>query len=368
MSVHALASPLLTTLFCFFFSFYFVLASDTTLSNGGGYKSSSSLASTTTNTTSLSNQLSIDFYSKSCPNLEQLVGSVTSQRFKEAPVTGPATIRLFFHDCFVEGCDASVLIEAKPRARRLPEKSAEDNRNLAVEAFDVVKKAKGAVEAKCPGVVSCADILAVAARDFVHLAGGPYYQVKKGRRDGKISRATRVKPNLPRANSTVADLLTLFASKGLTQRDLVALSGAHTIGFSHCDQFLPRLYNYANTQKPDPRIDPRLLKALRMSCPARGGNADVVAPFDVKTPFEFDHAYYGNLEGGLGLLETDQGLYADGRTKGVVVEMGRDKEGFFKAFVEGMERMGSIGVKTGRKGEVRRDCSRHVKVKGVKVS
>lgn len=47
-------------------------------------------------------QLSVDYYAKSCPQLEQLVGSVTSQQFKEAPVSGPATIRLFFHDCFVE--------------------------------------------------------------------------------------------------------------------------------------------------------------------------------------------------------------------------------------------------------------------------
>jgi peroxidase len=47
-------------------------------------------------------QLSVDYYAKKCPQLEQLVGSVTSQQFKEAPVSGPATIRLFFHDCFVE--------------------------------------------------------------------------------------------------------------------------------------------------------------------------------------------------------------------------------------------------------------------------
>lgn len=47
-------------------------------------------------------QLSVDYYAKSCPQLEQLIGSITSQQFKEAPVSGPATIRIFFHDCFVE--------------------------------------------------------------------------------------------------------------------------------------------------------------------------------------------------------------------------------------------------------------------------
>ena len=52
-----------------------------------------------TNTTP---QLSVDYYAKSCPQLEQFIGSITSRQFKESPVSGPATIRLFFHDCFVE--------------------------------------------------------------------------------------------------------------------------------------------------------------------------------------------------------------------------------------------------------------------------
>lgn len=50
----------------------------------------------------LPRQLSVDYYAKSCPNVDQLVATVTSQQFKEVPISGPATIRLFFHDCFVE--------------------------------------------------------------------------------------------------------------------------------------------------------------------------------------------------------------------------------------------------------------------------
>lgn len=51
----------------------------------------------------------------------------------------------------------------------MAEKDAEDNRDLRVEGFETIKKAKEVVEKKCPNVVSCADILAIAARDFVHL-------------------------------------------------------------------------------------------------------------------------------------------------------------------------------------------------------
>ncbi|KAJ4975417.1 hypothetical protein NE237_000523 [Protea cynaroides] len=314
--------------------------------------------SSANNTTGHQWQLSVDYYKKTCPQIEQLVGSVTYQQFHQSPISGPATIRLFFHDCFVEGCDASILISSKPGSSSLAEKDAYDNKNLPVEAFDSINRAKSLIETKCPGVVSCADILAIAARDFIHLAGGPYYQVKKGRMDGRVSMATRVSSNIPRANSTVDDLLKLFASKGLSQNDLVVLSGAHTIGFAHCEHFVNRLYNYKGTKKPDPSIDPRLLKALRMSCPATGGNTDVVAPFDITTPFVFDHVYYKNLQVKMGLLATDQTLFLDPRTRPVVVSLGNDKQKFFQAFSQAMDKMGTIGVrKGGNNGEIRRDCA-----------
>lgn len=238
------------------------------------------------------------------------------------------------------------------------ERDAADNKNLAPEAFDTVNKAKALVETKCPGVVSCADILAIAARDFVHLAGGPYYKVMTGRKDSKVSLHYKVQFNLPKPNSTMERLLLLFSKKGLGKDDLVALSGAHTIGFSHCNHFLSRLYDYHGTNRPDPSIDPRLLKELQMSCPPFGGNADIVAPFDVQTPFKFDQMYYRNLEAKMGLLATDQALWLDRRTRPLVLRLGQDKAKFFQAFALGMEKMGAIGVKKGKRGEIRKLCSR----------
>ncbi len=62
---------------------------------------------------------------------------------------------LFLH---VQGCDGSVLLDGPDS-----EKTAQPN--FSLRGFDVVDAIKEAVEAACPGIVSCADILAFAARD-----------------------------------------------------------------------------------------------------------------------------------------------------------------------------------------------------------
>jgi len=78
-------------------------------------------------------------------------------------------VSIIIPEWWVQGCDASILIASKGGSKELAEKDAEDNRDLKVEGFETVRKAKELVERKCPGVVSCADILVIAARDYVHL-------------------------------------------------------------------------------------------------------------------------------------------------------------------------------------------------------
>lgn len=67
-----------------------------------------------------------------------------------------------WHGFVSQGCDGSVLISGSSAERNaLP--------NLGLRGFEVIDDAKTQLESLCPGVVSCADILAVVARDAVDL-------------------------------------------------------------------------------------------------------------------------------------------------------------------------------------------------------
>lgn len=59
---------------------------------------------------SASAQLRQDFYKDTCPNVESLVRSAVQKKFLQTFVTAPATLRLFFHDCFVRVCIKMILL------------------------------------------------------------------------------------------------------------------------------------------------------------------------------------------------------------------------------------------------------------------
>ncbi|MCD7467849.1 Peroxidase 51 [Datura stramonium] len=169
-------------------------------------------------------QLKTNFYAQACPNVESIVRNVVNQKFQQTSIAAPAVLRLFFHDCFVEGCDASVIIASTPG--NTAEKDHPDNLSLAGDGFDTVIKAKAAVDAipSCKNKVSCADILAIATRDVIQLAGGPRYAVELGRLDGFTSKASNVEGKLPEPTFNLDQLNTMFASHGLNQADMIALS------------------------------------------------------------------------------------------------------------------------------------------------
>ncbi|XP_059643092.1 peroxidase 55 [Cornus florida] len=298
-------------------------------------------------------QLFENFYRSSCPNVETIVKQVVSTKVSQTFTTIPATLRLFFHDCFVEGCDASILI-ASPNGDA--EKNAQDNLSLAGDGFDTVIKAKQAVEAACPGIVSCADILAIATRDVVVLAGGPSFSVELGRRDGLISQASRVTGNLPEPFFNLNQLNSIFAKNNLSQFDMIALSGAHTIGFSHCNRFANRLYSFSPSSPVDPSLDPNYAQQLMQACP-QNVDPSIAITMDPVTPQAFDNVYYQNLVAGKGLFTSDEVLFTDPASQPTVNDFASNPSDFNGAFITAMRKLGRVGIKIGNLGEIRHDCT-----------
>ncbi|PKA48903.1 Peroxidase 5 [Apostasia shenzhenica] len=299
-------------------------------------------------------QLKVGFYDKTCPTAEQIVQQTVAAAFRNNSEVAPGLIRMSFHDCFVRGCDGSVLIDST--SNNTAEKDAPPN-NPSLHGFEVIDAAKAAVEAKCPNIVSCADIIAFAARDSVNLSGNFSYKVPAGRRDGRISIAAEAKANLPSPLSNATKLINAFAAKNLAADDMVTLSGAHTIGVSHCSSFTNRLYNFSSTSQTDPTLSPAYARLLQSVCPANSSaSANTTVFMDLITPTKLDNAYYVGLQLSLGLFTSDQALLTEANLSAAVRANARHPGGWENRFKKAMVKMGNIQVLTGKQGEIRKNC------------
>ncbi|KAJ7535258.1 hypothetical protein O6H91_12G025500 [Diphasiastrum complanatum] len=285
-------------------------------------------------------QLTASFYDVSCPaDAQATVKKVIRQALQTDSRIGASLLRLHFHDCFVNGCDGSILLD--DTSSFTGDKTAPPNLNSA-RGFDVVDTIKTQLESACNGTVSCADILAIAARDAVVLDGGPSWTVQLGRRDSTTASFNTAKNDIPSPALT-----------GLYTQDMVTLSGAHTIGQARCSSFSGRLYNFSGTGKPDTIIDKTFLANLQQQCP-QGGNANQLQPLDLGTPRSFDNQYYRNLQANKGLLNSDEVLYStSGTTNSLVVSYAGNQNTFFDSFQSAMIKLANISPLTGTSGQIR---------------
>ncbi|CAN1155740.1 Peroxidase 4 [Linum perenne] len=295
-------------------------------------------------------QLNTNFYSKSCPNLMKTVRSAVQSAVSKETRMAASLIRLHFHDCFVNGCDGSILLE--DTSSFTGEQTARPNAG-SVRGFNVIEDIKSKVEKVCPGVVSCADILAIAARDSTVIAGGKSWKVRLGRRDSKTASLAAANSGvIPPPTSTLSQLINRFQAKGLSAKDMVVLSGSHTIGQARCTTFRTRIYNETN-------INPSFARDRRGNCPrAQNSGNNNLAVLDVKTPKAFDNQYYKNLIELKGLLHSDQILFNGGSTDSLVRSYSRNPKVFASDFATAMIKMGNIDPLTGSRGEIRKKCSR----------
>ncbi|KAL2341520.1 hypothetical protein Fmac_009460 [Flemingia macrophylla] len=300
-------------------------------------------------------ELSPTFYSQTCPLLYNTVFGVIFGASLTDNRIGASLVRLHFHDCFVQGCDGSILLNNTATIES--EQDAIPNKN-SIRGLDVVNNIKAAVEKICPATVSCADILAIAAEVGSVLGGGPSWPVPLGRRDSLTANQTLANRNLPAPFFTLDQLKAAFAVQGLNTTDLVALSGAHTFGRAHCGTFISRLYNFNNTGNPDPTLNTTYLLTLRETCP-QNATVDNLTNLDLTTPDRLDNKYYSNLQQLNGLLQSDQELFSTpgADTISLVNSFSSSQSVFFSNFAASMIKMGNIGVLEGTKGEIRLQCN-----------
>lgn len=295
--------------------------------------------------TIVSSELTSNCYESTCPRALSIIRSAVINAVAKEHRMGASLLRLHFHDCFVNGCDASVLLD--DTSTFTGEKSAGANVN-SLRGFEVIDDIKTKVEAACPGVVSCADIVAVAARDSVVALGGPSWNVGLGRRDSTTASKDAATKDIPSPLMDLRALISAFANKGFNTQEMVALSGAHTTGQARCQIFRGRVYNETN-------LESNLAASLKSNCPSSGGDSNL-SPLDVTTNVYFDNAYFKNLVNNKGLLHSDQQLFSGGSTDSQVTAYSNSASTFSADFASAMVKMGNLSPLTGNSGEVRANC------------
>ena len=182
--------------------------------------------------------------------------------------------------------------------------------------------------------------------------GGPSWAVPLGRRDSTTASLDGANSDLPGPSLNLTELIQSFANKSLSPRDLTALSGAHTIGRSHCSSFVSDRLNTPSD------INSGLAAFLRGQCPADatpGGNDPTVMQ-DVVTPNKLDRQYYKNVLSHTVLFTSDAALMTSAETARMVVENAKIPGWWEDRFEKAMVKMAGIEVKTGDEGQIRKNC------------
>ncbi|KAL9225994.1 hypothetical protein vseg_001855 [Gypsophila vaccaria] len=295
--------------------------------------------------------LKVGFYKGLCPNnadIESTIMNKVREHFAKDSSIIAALLRMQFHDCFVNGCDASILIDG-PSSEKMA------GPNLSVRGYELIDAIKSIAEAECPEMVSCADIIAIATKEVIKLGGGPDYAVQTGRNDGLVSNAGDV--NLPSPFLSVNQSISAFRAKSFTPEEMVVLLGCHTVGISHCAFFQDRLYE--GTSQFDSNMDSNLRRLMISTCP-QGTTSNNIAFLDQNSQSsnKVDNSFYDQILKQRGILAIDQALARDSTTKDFVIQLARNPSLFNSELASAMIKLQALDVHLGNKGEIRKTCNR----------
>ncbi|XP_010528140.1 PREDICTED: peroxidase 21 [Tarenaya hassleriana] len=291
-------------------------------------------------------ELQMNYYGESCPKAEEIIRQQVETLYYKHGNTAVSWLRNLFHDCAVKSCDASLLLETV-------ESEQKSVRSFGMRNFKYVKTIKDALERECPSTVSCADIVALSAREGIVMLKGPRIEMKTGRRDSRESYLGEVERLIPNHNDSLSSVLSTFDSMGIDLEATVALLGAHSVGRVHCVNLVHRLYPTV-----DPTLDPNYAQYLKGRCPTPNPdpNAVLYSRNDRETPMVIDNFYFKNILEHKGLLTVDEELATDPRTAPYVTKMAADNGYFYAQFSRGVRLLSETNPLTGDQGEIRRDC------------
>ncbi|KAI9123737.1 hypothetical protein QN277_004932 [Acacia crassicarpa] len=222
----------------------------------------------------------------------------------------PIMLRLAWHDAGTY--DAKTKTGGPNGSIRNEEEYSHGSNNGLKKAIDFCEEVKG----KRPKI-TYADLYQLAGVVAVEVTGGPTIDFVPGRRDSNICpRAGR----LPDANQGVPHLRDIFYRMGLSDKDIVALSGGHTLGRAH---------------------------------PERSG-------FDgpwTEEPLKFDNSYFVELlkgdSEGLLKLPTDKALLEDPEFRRYVELYARDEDAFFRDYAESHKKLSELGFVATSKAKIK---------------
>nr|GMD69922.1 peroxidase 21 [Ipomoea batatas] len=295
--------------------------------------------------------LQMGYYSKSCPRAEDIIKEQVIKLYEEHGNTAVSWLRNLFHDCMVKSCDASILLDSVAGV----ESERKSPRNFGMRNFKYIQTIKAALEEECPNTVSCADIVALSARDGAVMLKGPRAEMKTGRKDSKENYLAEVENFIPNHNDSMELVLSRFQSIGVDTEGTVALLGAHSVGRVHCINIVHRLYPTV-----DPTLDPTYADYLKLRCPSAEPDPKAVEPTyarnDRKTPMILDNMYYKNILEHKGLLVVDELLATHPATAPFVEKMAADNQYFHDQFARALVVLSENNPLTGDQGEIRKNC------------